>query len=295
MSLRDYIQGRRKGRDINRLERRAMQDMLLADALDGYDKIKGDHICEIEELQKQISQRTHSKNNDLRNWGIVACLLLIIILGSYLFLKDTQYLSDEYIVVRSKEPEINLQVPPKEDIPVTANENTGKMGFSSPKETDQLPEFIPEPNETFIDKNSIAEQYLSKEDTNRTDLTINSIDFQELQLIAKAENESQTDKTAPDISDLQKTQSPIAPEPVIGNYDYEIYLKRNVVIPADSDCKNVKGNVILSFYVNENGRPFGMNVKQSLCPTADEEAIRLIREGPDWTTGSNEVEIEVKF
>jgi hypothetical protein len=295
MSLRDYIQGRRKGRDINRLERRAMQDLLLADALDGYDKIKGDHISGIEELQKQIYQRTHSKNNDFRNWGVVAGCLLIIVLGNYFFLRDSQYLSDEYIEVRNKEPEINLQVPLKEDTLAIANENAGKMVFPSRKEPDQLSDFIPEANKKSIDKNSITEQYPSNEDINRTDLTIHSIDSQKFQSTMNAEDKYETDKIASDASGLQKTQSAAVPEPVVGNYDYEIYLKKNVVVPADSDCKNVKGKVTLSFRVDGNGRPFGMNVKQSLCPTADEEAIRLIKEGPDWTIGSNEVEIEVKF
>jgi hypothetical protein len=296
MSLRDYIQGRRKGRDINRLERRAMQDRLLADALDGYDKVKGDHIGWIEELQKQISQRTHSKNNDLRNWSIVASFLLVIALGSYLFLRDI-HLQDKYIVVQNKKPEIKLQFPLKEDTLVIANEDAGKMTFPSLKDPDQLSKFDSESesNEKFTDKNSIPEQYALNEDTDRTDLSSYSTDYQEHQLATETENKSGTDKIVSDISDSQNTQSSIIPKPVIGNNDYEKYLKSNVIIPADSNCKNVKGKVTLSFYVDENGRPVRMNVKQSLCPAADEEAIRLIQEGPDWTTGSSEVEIEVKF
>jgi hypothetical protein len=260
-----------------------MQDRLLADALDGYDKVKGDHIGRIEELQKHILQRTHSKNNDFRNWGIVAGFIVMIVFVSYFFLKDAYYLSDNYIIVQNKEPEIRIQNPITQDTLSMLNKNPEEKASSSLTEPARLSKILSETdsNEELEEKNFTTDSSLPV-DTN-PDLSI-TIDENKYEL---NENEANTDS--------QEIQLSTTPEPVTGNNDYEKYLKTKLIPPVDSDCKNAKGKVVLSFYVDGNGRPFGINVKKSLCPAADEEAIRLVKEGPGWTTGENEVEIDVKF
>ena len=42
MKLIDYITGNRKGREARRIEREAMDDPFLHDALEGYDAVPGD-------------------------------------------------------------------------------------------------------------------------------------------------------------------------------------------------------------------------------------------------------------
>lgn len=86
-----------------------------------------------------------------------------------------------------------------------------------------------------------------------------------------------------------------ASEPVIGMKKYKKYLKKNLIRPTDEDCDKVKGEVVLSFFVNKEGRPYDIKVKESLCESSDKEAIRLIQEGPDWTYGNKKIEIIVKF
>lgn len=86
-----------------------------------------------------------------------------------------------------------------------------------------------------------------------------------------------------------------ASKPVIGMKKYRKYLKKNLIRPTDEDCAKVKGEVVLSFFVNKEGRPYDIKVKESLCESSDKEAIRLIQEGPDWTYGNKRIEIIVKF
>jgi len=40
MNLLTYIQGKRKGKEAHRIEKEAMRDPFLADALEGYDEVK---------------------------------------------------------------------------------------------------------------------------------------------------------------------------------------------------------------------------------------------------------------
>lgn len=93
----------------------------------------------------------------------------------------------------------------------------------------------------------------------------------------------------------EQTEKEITPQPVIGKRSYQKYLKEHLVRPTDEKCAQVKGKVVLTFLINKEGRPFYIKVKESLCESADKEAIRLIQEGPDWIYGNKLVEVTVKF
>ena len=93
----------------------------------------------------------------------------------------------------------------------------------------------------------------------------------------------------------EQTEKEITLQPVIGKRSYQKYLKEHLVRPTDEKCAQVKGKVVLTFLINKEGRPFYIKVKESLCESADKEAIRLIQEGPDWIYGNKLVEVTVKF
>jgi TonB family protein len=46
--------------------------------------------------------------------------------------------------------------------------------------------------------------------------------------------------------------------------------------------KQNRGDVEVSFEVDKNGEPVNIKVEKSLCGKCDEEAIRLIKDGPKW-------------
>jgi outer membrane biosynthesis protein TonB len=76
---------------------------------------------------------------------------------------------------------------------------------------------------------------------------------------------------------------------------FDDYVKRALIHPTDEECKEAKGDVTLRFYVDENGRPYDITVKKSLCPSADKEAIRLVEEGPDWSLTDKELTKKISF
>ena len=91
MRLSDYIQGLRKGKEAHRLEKESMQDPFLADAMDGYNQVEGNHEQRIEQLRIQISARSTKKRNTYAIiWSVAACLVIGFGISSYfLFLKET--------------------------------------------------------------------------------------------------------------------------------------------------------------------------------------------------------------
>jgi hypothetical protein len=71
-------------------------------------------------------------------------------------------------------------------------------------------------------------------------------------------------------------------EPTIGWSNFDKYVEDNLHPPEEGKDKKVKGEVLLSFEVNKDGEPVNIAVEKSLCPKCDEEAIRLLKEGPKW-------------
>jgi TonB family protein len=69
--------------------------------------------------------------------------------------------------------------------------------------------------------------------------------------------------------------------PAYGWVLFEQYLQKNKKPPADNPL--VTGEVVLSFTVNKKGELSDFTIEQSLAKGYDEEAIRLVKEGPAWT------------
>ncbi len=73
------------------------------------------------------------------------------------------------------------------------------------------------------------------------------------------------------------------PEPADGWDNYDTYIVNNLNPPEEIKSKqNAGGQVEVSFEVDKNGNPVNVKVEKSLCKKCDDEAIRLIKEGPKW-------------
>jgi Gram-negative bacterial TonB protein C-terminal len=72
-------------------------------------------------------------------------------------------------------------------------------------------------------------------------------------------------------------------EPKEGWAKFDDYIASNIQIPEELKSKQpYAGEVELSFEVDKNGEPVNITVTRSLCNKCDEEAIRLLKEGPKW-------------
>ena len=414
MKLLDYIRGLRKGKEAHRLERESMQDPFLADAMDGYNQVEGNHEQRIEKLRMQVSAHSAKKKNTRAiTWSIAACLAIGFGVSSYfLFLKksmrDEVFIAEESVSTKLAEP----AAPPTPAIPatptvpatpqkeialattkvktdstpiseITARQADKKDMIAKIQATSQPQQGVPvmeevseetaalqevvatmdtfesesdkkmklakvatilpqnnmikgrvtnEKGEPLIgasvtykgtnigtitnmngefslvkkdDKKRLTAEYIGYDpveirvDTSRTMLIAMNENKQALNEVvvvgygAKKNKKSTTTGNVVTVKEQAKKE--ITPQPVIGKRSYQKYLKENLVRPADEKCAQVKGKVVLTFLVNKEGRPFYIKVKESLCESADKEAIRLIQEGPDWIYGNKLAEVTVKF
>ncbi|MDR0749402.1 MAG: hypothetical protein LBF62_07505 [Tannerellaceae bacterium] len=218
MNVLHYITKSRKGKEAQRIEREAMKDPFLADAIEGYDLVKnGNHAKRIENIRRHIRRKTQKRVTLARTGrivaGIAASLLALVFVGINSYFRSSSFVS----------------APP----PVSQSlENRGYTGHSLT---------VPEP----------------------TPLRDNTI---------KGE-----------------------PKPATGERAYKEYISENLFLPAFDECSNTKGQVIVAFKVNAKGRPYDLDVKKSLCPTADLEAIRVVQQGPNWTSGDKTATVTIRF
>ena len=418
MKLLDYIRGLRKGKEAHRLEKESMQDPFLADAMDGYNQVEGNHEQRIEKLRMQVSAHSAKKKSTYAiTWSIAACLIIGFGISSYfLFLKksmtDEVFIAEESVSIKLAEPaapptpaipatptvpatpqkeialattkvktdstpisEITARQADKKDMiakiqttsqpqgaPVAAvpmmeevseetaalqevvatidtfeSESDKKMKMAKVatilpqnnmikgRVTDEKGEPLIGASVTYKgtnigtitnmngefslvkkdDKKRLTAEYIGYDpveiqvDTSRTMLIAMNENKQALNEVvvvgygAKKNKKSTT--LGSDAKVKEQTEKEITPQPVIGKRSYQKYLKEHLVRPTDEKCAQVKGKVVLTFLINKEGRPFYIKVKESLCESADKEAIRLIQEGPDWIYGNKLVEVTVKF
>ncbi|HHP7242802.1 MAG TPA: energy transducer TonB [Cyclobacteriaceae bacterium] len=90
---------------------------------------------------------------------------------------------------------------------------------------------------------------------------------------------------------------PDNPYPTIGWDNYKKYLEENLQYPQEAIKNGISGTVKLSFVVKPDGTFENLRIKKSLGFGCDEEALRLIKEGPEWVgvKKPKKVKLEVLF
>ena len=393
MKLSDYIKGLRKGKEAHRLEKESMKDPFLADALDGYRQVEGEHAHKLEQLHRQVTART-SKATHLRavSWSIAACLVVGIGISSYfLFMKGDDRMSPLALeektlspVVHSSEDQLAKSSSPSDTLhalalsapPTASKQKISSEVLAQTRQIQSNPVAV-EDRERRMDEKAQEEVFekeaesimvvakaeepaaliLNQPAGTSTRMTIASekhkvrgkvVDEQHEPVIgaivsvkgttiaamtdAKGEFELETPEGPIELTtqyigyqsvhipadtlgnmliamkeDSQELNEVVVvgygsekkdnriSKPLIGKSKYNKYLKKNLVRPSDEACKHVKGTVTLSFYIDEEGSPEQITVVQGLCKSADQEAIRLVKEGSKWTLSNQPVILVIKF
>ncbi|MEM1137646.1 MAG: carboxypeptidase-like regulatory domain-containing protein, partial [Bacteroidota bacterium] len=103
-------------------------------------------------------------------------------------------------------------------------------------------------------------------------------------------------------SNEDKQQVIVYARPKGGMKNFRQHVAKNLMIPEAAKANNINGTVKLSFDVNINGAISDILVKKSLGFGCDEEAIRLLKTGPNWQSKtingspvSSEQTVKIKF
>ena len=74
------------------------------------------------------------------------------------------------------------------------------------------------------------------------------------------------------------------------------YLKRNIKYPLNAERNGIQGRVIVTFIVEKDGSITGVSVISSVEPSLDEEAVRVVKNMPNWIPGKQKNKpVRVKY
>lgn len=110
MKLLDYIRGTRKGKEVHRLQKEAMRDPFLADAMDGYDSVGENQEYQIEILRRRIRGKAKGKRNHAVVWSVAASLLIGVCLSSYFIYQKNRLPEDVFMTLEALQRDTVLQV-----------------------------------------------------------------------------------------------------------------------------------------------------------------------------------------
>ncbi|HFA48787.1 MAG TPA: hypothetical protein ENJ95_07205 [Bacteroidetes bacterium] len=82
----------------------------------------------------------------------------------------------------------------------------------------------------------------------------------------------------------KKAKKPKAPvyKPKVGFKKYKKYIQENLHKPQVAIDSNIMGKVVLTFKIDDTGTPYNFEILRSLGHGCEEEAIRLLKNGPKW-------------
>lgn len=282
-NLLDYIKGKRKGADANRIEREAMTDSFLCDALEGIDTVDDDHAKNIENLHQKIMRRTtirkkhHRKImiwgtaasiNAIFTWSAAACVSLGIAGGLIYFSTSnskntgTELTNGSDFI--SKIYESKKEIIEEEFLPATVAEPPMPKNIKI-FEIDSKEIKIIEKNTTTKDIMDFAEDSIAAENHKITHVNTE-----------KLEPETYIDENIPFavVEEYPKFMGKDANA-------FKDWVQKNIKYPDSETC--VQGKVILSFIVDKDGNVTNVNVVKKLTPKQDAEAVRVVLSSPKWT------------
>ncbi len=292
LMIRAYLEGKLDHEEMHRLEKQALTDPFLWEALEGYTHTSNPGT-ELSILQRQLHERiVHLQENKMvfdftwQRLSVAASASVLFITAGILFWMNVNRsgpLTEKQVQVAlidrdSLKNEIqgahSRPVIREKEYPVSSDE-TRIAAYKSPSGANNESELNSSPSSSGTE---IA--------SGGTSIAATKLRIQEQGSVSRS---------------LASSEGINAPEqavqPVPGWDIYRKYLEDNIRKPANDP--NISGSVLLSFEIDGKGKAVNFHILKGLTEACDAEAIRLVKEGPAWKTrlGSkiNTGRIEIRF
>ncbi len=330
MNILDYIKGKRKGQAANRLEREAMQDPFLHDALEGFDQIEGDHAADIEMLRKKLATKQNRERPPVlrffkKRWTVAASYAILLIgIGFLIALLYNNFPQEKNLAMRDAISEESSAPVPDSEKDAPLSEEHHKIEEVELLKDDLHSKDVKGQTVDFIDV--IAEESLLEDfdivevEMATTDLPVNySADL------------SKIDSYVPDtFVSAQKISKPIEIEKaefinretavVRGNRsdDQEIIIdgvrvkeqkrkgrkqhpddlsfSQDIIQNFDrSVCPDMNGTIIVEFYIDGKGNALNIEFTGQPCEEFRQEITRQLNLKKDWNEKGRFARLQFHF
>ena len=270
--LEDYLDGKLDSKAMHKLEKQALEDPFVAQALAGLSESRGRAVQSVSLLQKQlyerIAQQQVTKKETVFTWQRLsvasAAAVMFIAVSIFFFMRERE---KRDTLSKNKPHSIEVNMAPAPAVVDSAKNESYAANAPVSTADPVLPPKI-DLRKAIVNKaahpGKAAVAQSVKEVVTATDTAT-----------------SATTAAVSRVSSINARIATVAPSvstPVGGWANFDSYLSDHHKF---KDAKSDKF-VGLSFLIDTDGNPSDIKVTKSASPEFDEEAIRLIREGPKW-------------
>jgi hypothetical protein len=307
MTLKDYIKGERRGKEANKLERNALNDPFLQDAIDGFDTVSGNHAEIIDKLEKRVTYIYNTRKKQ-RNWlyfGSIAASILILIGFSYYFLFVNTPNNSPLIAennskdvinhVSTEQPEMYIEDADALDVIDIQHEAPRIAPVKTVAECRDVVAYDAVASLELSDECKVSESFamiadekqiamISKEEEDIVsekiaDESVVMIDNTRSKEVSKQETSAKAQKSA--FSYLP-----------FGEKEFKEYFLKN----ADKNvCAGKGAKVTVTFFINDAGKPEDLKFNSYSCDEAKKEFEKLLNSSPVWTGKNRKVGMTIEW
>jgi len=313
----DYLDGKLTNEEAHDLEKLILEDPLYAEALEGLESLTPEELhADLAELDNAIAASTVKKPY---LWYRVAAAIVIVAVASsvlYLTLNQFQISSKEETLSLRKDQDTEMAEPETtqadEAVALERTEQPDKVSAAKtmteepvstpPPEKSEQKELItglgPDAEDNMIDDvdNMVApvqETGIQAETAIEEEVFDEPVDLgiAETATVPAEERNARSKRNAramdqpamPAAAALETVIEPEkTPRPVVGFEAFNQYVENSLVYPAYARQHSIQGIVELIFTVDADSIPRNIEVARSVGGGCDEEAVRILREGPKW-------------
>jgi cytoskeletal protein RodZ len=303
--IQRYLDGKMDPAGMHALERAALEDPFLADAIEGFREMRPNLKEDIMEMQNKLSEK--KKEERKRRWiPIAIALLLLLSFGGWFMFREDGGGQQQIAKQEGSQPATQEMTQASQDSMANSGADN-KAGTQSNANKDLT---ASKPDNTKAEESKPAEVASTKaakaatgtEPATSTEVAPAAAPVASVDAAARKANESaKKTLTAPAKSEAElskqadaQTAAPTARkkgayqfetlemaknvEPVTGWNAFAKYIQSNMQRPAGG----MHGTVGTNFIVAPDGSISDIVVVKSLHPDYDKEAVRLLQNGPKW-------------
>lgn len=281
--LEDYLDGKLDARAMHKIEKQALEDPFVAQALAGLSESPKRARGSVSLLQKQlyerISQQQVQKKETVFTWqrlSVAAAAAVMFISVSILFFMREKENREQQAKGHTKKVEVNMAPSPS--------------GVDSAKEevyaaVTPVPMSVPQ----RINPKNKTGDLMAADQMKAADGTRQIQDGQQKIAEVTDKDTAGTAVIATSKAAVARVATVIAPAisvPAGGWAKFDSYLNDNNKLIANGKSGKV---VELSFTIDSEGNPSDLRIEKGALKDMDDEALRLIKEGPKWEVPKSSV------
>jgi TonB family protein len=270
--LEDYLDGKLDSKAMHRIEREALEDPFVAQALAGLSESPRRGVQTVSLLQKQLYERIAEqqvvKKESVFTWqrlSVAAAAAVMFISVSIIFFMRDKEARDRIAKTQPKRVEVNIA-------PLPSVLDSAKAGDLAVNSTVKTPERI-DVGKISPRREARPGPIQAKEATTfKAGGAAATVDT------AAATASAVTARTR-NVNARIATVAPAVSAPVGGWAKLDSYINENNKLIKDG----LSGQFVeISFEIDAEGKPTAVKVLKSASEAFDAEAIRLINDGPKW-------------